>query len=225
MPDEIVGWLFLLICAAVPAALTTYVVHRFQRRQKRKPDRIGSLIATIPDFEPVLRFDQTDKYASLAMDTDTGQFAVILANGSYRVFHFSQLVAVEIERDGTKLELTNRGSPLMGAAVGGALLGPVGLLLGGLSGSKRHEQTVKTIALKIFTSDLHEPVIRVTFFSNLAGCKPDTPEVRVAVATLEQWYGRFRTILAAQGEPFQPQPSTDEARASGRRRRLLTGGS
>ena len=224
MPDEIVGWLFLLICAAVPAGLTTYVVHRFQRRQKRGPDRMGSLIATIPDFEPVLRFDQADKYASLAMDLGTSQFAVILANGSYRVFHFSQLVAVEIERDGTKLELTNRGSQLMGAAVGGALLGPVGLLLGGLSGAKRHEQTVKTIALKIFTNDLHEPVIRVTFFSDLSGCKPDNPVVRAAVATLEQWYGRYRTILATKDEPFQPQPSTDEPRAPGRRRGLLSSG-
>ncbi|RPF70965.1 hypothetical protein EG799_04530 [Aurantiacibacter spongiae] len=224
MPNEIVGWLFLLICAAVPAGLTTYVVLRFQRWQKCKPDRIGGLIATIPDFEPVLRFDQADKYASLAMDPDTNQFAVILVSGSYRVFHFSQLVAVEIERDGTKLELTNRGSQLMGAAVGGALLGPVGLLLGGLSGSKRHEQTVKNIALKIFTNDLHEPVIRVTFFNHLAGCKPNTPEVRMAVATLEQWYGRFRTILAAQSEPFQPQPYTDEPRAPGRGRGLLSSG-
>lgn len=64
---------------------------------------------------------------------------------------------------------TNRGSQLVGGAVGAAALGPVGLLLGGLSGSStttgRSVETrkIKSIKLVIRVSDRKAPVRTFAF--------------------------------------------------------------
>ena len=52
----------------------------------------------------------------------------------------------------------------MGAAVGAVLLGPFGLLLGGLSGSKRQKERVNELSLKVILADHNAPVHRVIFF-------------------------------------------------------------
>ena len=56
----------------------------------------------------------------------------------------------------------------------------------------------------------------------------DTPEVQAAIETLEDWYGRFRTILAAQAKSASPPPSSGPAANNEqpfpRRRGLLSEG-
>lgn len=222
------GAIFLLIIGVIIFALTTYFVGKLQRWWKRKFDPMRNLITDIPDFTPALRFDQGDCFASLLLDPEGHQFAIWRFDGEHRKYEFDQLVAVEIERNGSALELTNRGSQAMGAAVGGALLGPVGLLIGGLTGSKRQEERIKTLVLKIYTNDLHNPVSRVTFFKHPGGRKADAPEVQAAIEMLEDWYGRFRTILAAQAKSASPQPPNEPAASNEqslhRRRGLLSEG-
>lgn len=108
------------------------------------------------------------------------------------------------------------------------LLGPVGLLLGGLTGSKRNEERVKRLSLKLFTSDLHTPVTEVIFFDHPQGVKPDSLLVKTAAQQLDEWHGRFRTILQGNERATSPQrsspPPQDEATqpaSFGRRRGLI----
>jgi hypothetical protein len=51
----------------------------------------------------------------------------------------------------------------MGAAVGEVLLGPLGLLIGGVSGSKRTVQRVSQIGLKIIVDDRVTPIYSIDF--------------------------------------------------------------
>jgi hypothetical protein len=69
------------------------------------------------------------------------------------------------------MQKTNRGGQAVGAAVGAALLGPAGLLLGGLTGSKQNIEQVDKLSLKIYTNDLINPVHEIVFH-NLSGSKP-----------------------------------------------------
>jgi len=99
----------------------------------------------------------------VALNHDSKQIVVGRVT-DHRQLPFSQISAVEIERNGQSLTQTNRGSQVMGAAVGAVLLGPLGLLMGGLTGSKRNKQRVSELALKIIVDDPRAPVHRVVFF-------------------------------------------------------------
>ncbi len=77
---------------------------------------------------------------------------------------WGDISAVEIERNGQSLSQTNRGSQVMGAAVGAVLLGPVGLLMGGLTGSRRQKERVNELSLKVLVDDRTAPVHRIVFF-------------------------------------------------------------
>ena len=212
------GFVFLIILG-----ITTYIFCLpFILRNASRRKAMGRQIASLPAFQPAIRFDQPDEKRVLLLDPASSQLAVTTANGQPRLYGFDQLVAVDVERDGMSLQKTNRGSQMLGAAVGGALLGPVGLLLGGLTGSKRQEERVKRLSLKLFTSDLHTPVTEVIFFDSVSGDRPDSEAVKQAAAQLDEWHGRFRTILQGN-ERATPavSPTPEQANTFGRRRDLL----
>jgi hypothetical protein len=213
------GFMFVIaVLIAMPFVL------RDESLRKEMEEQIEAL----PSFTSALRFDQPDKKLALLLDPESGQFVLAKPKEAPRLYGFDQLIAVDVERDGMSLHKTNRGSQMMGAAVGGALLGPVGLLLGGLTGTKREEERVKRLSLKLVTSDLHTPVTEVIFFDSISGEKPDSTPVKKAAQQLEEWHGRFRTILLGNERAASATPRGQEAPVSqeqpgmfGRRRGLL----
>lgn len=184
---------------------------------KRKS--IEQQLRALPAFASAVRFDQPGQHQTLALDPASEQWAVVGLDSPARVYGFQQLVAVEIEKDGATLEKTNRGSQIAGAAVGSALLGPVGLLIGGLSGSKRHEPTVRRLVLKLYTNDLHTPVCKITFLDHPAGLKASDPQFIEAANWLDEWRARFLTVLRGQQTDAAAAPATEGG--FGRRRSLL----
>ncbi|WP_265562497.1 hypothetical protein [Sphingomicrobium arenosum] len=155
-------------------------------------------LATLPDFSASLvHHAVTGSKNSLALSVDQQKFAILPCEGEPRVFDFDQLVAVEVEQNGSTLTKTNRGSQAAGAAIGGALLGPAGLIVGGLSGSSRQVEKVSSLALKIYTNDLMKPVYTVSFIDlGTASLDANNALLKEHYQNLDEWYGRFRTILA-----------------------------
>lgn len=219
----------MLIWLAVIAAVvfTPFAIYD-SRKRKSQNREMERQIESLPAFSPALRFVQPDMALGLFLDPESCQFAIVRQKQAPRLYDFDQLVAVDVERDGTSLQMTNRGSQMMGAAVGGVLLGGLGLLIGGLTGSKRNEERVKRLSLKLFTNDLHNPVTEVVFFDFPQGVKPDSDLVKLSAQHLDEWYGRFRTILqrnqqSAASVPSQPAASVSPA-TFGRRRGLVAEG-
>lgn len=153
-------------------------------------------ISNIPEFTPDVSEIFPDSSA-LAIDANRKKVAIVdmgLGVRNVGVFEFSDIVAVEVCRDGKSVIKTNRGSQVAGAAVGAILLGPFGLLLGGLTGSKRTEEKISRLSLKIYTNDLGRPVREVAIFSQIPAMKAEVVN-KIYGPKADEWYGRLRVIV------------------------------
>lgn len=162
--------------------------------QSSKQKAQGQALALIPDFIPSVVLNGMSGGAGVAIDATRNKFAISNGPNHASVFNYSDLVSVEVLRNGSSVHQTNRGSQVAGAAVGALLLGPVGLLLGGLTGSKRSSEKINKLSLKIFTTDIVNPVHEIVFF-NGPPSKPDGVLVTMASNELDAWHGRFQTIM------------------------------
>lgn len=115
------------------------------------------------------------------------QRAVVLGTiDRHKAYPWSSLTSVEIIRNGTSITSTNRGSQIMGAAIGDLLLGPVGLILGGATGSKRTVQRISQIGIKIIVDDRSKPIHTADFLRLPgAGADPKNRLVQSAVQRAE----------------------------------------
>lgn len=182
------GWFWLIVIVVVGCAILQSWAQGQQHQEQ------ATALAKIPDFSPAVVHKGLGGGAGLAIDPTANKFAVSYGASNTKVFSFGDLVAVEVLRNGSSLQKTNRGSQVAGAAVGAVLLGPVGLLVGGLTGSKRAIEKVDRLSLKIFTNDLVQPVHEVVFF-DIKGTKPESFAVKHASQELDAWHGRLQTIL------------------------------
>lgn len=161
---------------------------------------IGRKLKSLPDFDPTVSSVQPSLSSALAIDAERRKLAILRASGKTEndwrlsVYAFDDLVAVELVKDGSSITKTHRGSQLAGAAIGGALLGSAGLIVGGLSGSKSQQNMIEKLAIKIYVDDLVFPVQEIVFLHWPNGGIPPH-HAELAIAETEQWYGRLRVIL------------------------------
>lgn len=87
---------------------------------------------------------------------------------------YNQILSTEIIQDGSSVIKTNRTSQVGGAILGNILLGPVGLLLGGLTGSKRTEGNVSQIELRIVINDIKSPTHIINFLNKKTNTSNNT---------------------------------------------------
>lgn len=165
---------------------------------------LQSQLGSLPDFTPSHSYISPTCKNAVAIDTENWKVAIICNLMKFEsetdapiIYNFAELLAVEVVRDDTSIMKVNRGSQLTGAAVGGVLLGPAGMLLGGLSGSKRYEQKVRRLALKIYSSNIVEPVAEVFFLDNPAPGM-DVASAETIIQDLDKWYARLSAVIAQQ---------------------------
>lgn len=136
----------------------------------------------------------------IALAAPTNHFAITSRNHPPLVLEFRDLVAVEVSRNGSTVTSTNRGHQVAGAAVGALVLGPAGLLLGGLTGSRQSTDRTRRLSLKIYIDDLNDPVHEIVFLNAPgSGFRSDSPIVKKAAREMDQWYGRLQAIIHRRG--------------------------
>lgn len=167
-------------------------------------EKLDKQLKAIPDFTPTVSYKSSVCKNAIAIDTQRELIAVLLNPLKIRsleakpsVYPFGDLLAVEVVRNDTSVVKTNRGSQAAGAAVGGVLLGPAGLLLGGLSASKRQEEKIQKLSVKLYTNDLVNPVQEVLFWDG-GSVGVDPSQLQPILSDLDQWYGRLRVIIERQ---------------------------
>lgn len=118
----------------------------------------------------------------------------ISAEGKNCIVPFDKVVSVEVQEDGVTTNKTNRGSQLLGAAVGAAALGGVGAIIGGLSGSSTSKERISKATINIITSLPEFPYIQVKVFHEQPVDRSGFIYSQLT-AELMPWYGRLKAIL------------------------------
>ncbi|WP_156679633.1 hypothetical protein [Sphingomonas profundi] len=113
----------------------------------------------------------------VGVNWETKKIMIGCGLGSTYLMDFRQLRQVALDVNGITVETTNgviktrRGSQMIGGAAGGLLLGPAGLLVGGLSaGSRTSSKTievekVRSVSLNVEIRDRTKPIHTITFFN------------------------------------------------------------
>jgi hypothetical protein len=88
---------------------------------------------------------------------------MLVKHGAPRTIDYADVLSAQLLRDGTVVQRTNRGSQIAGAAIGAALLGPVGLLAGAVTGSKSLNEKISSLTLRILLRS-GQPYADVVFY-------------------------------------------------------------
>jgi len=191
-------WAFWI--GVICIGLSMHLGQREQRRQAKLRDDVAAtrnavVLTRLPDFSGDVIFAGSKSQGAVAIDVSGKRFAVTRPNQKTSIYAFDQLVGVQVEQDGDTVYQTDRGSQLVGAAVGAALAGGAGLIVGGLSASSRSTRAIRRLSLKILTNDVHSPVNEIIFFAHPTGAAPEDIQMKQRAVELDEWYARFRAIL------------------------------
>lgn len=187
--------ILMLIGGVVIAAIVAGIVMGTERKKA-----FETAMASVPGFVPGAHYIGQDGKSGIAMDLNAREICFFTRQGGAYIperISFDSIVSSEIDQDGMTITKTNRGSQLVGAAVGGALLGGVGALMGGLSGSTRAIEKVQRIDLVVTVNDAMAPLRRVRFFE-ANNNSLDSALLKVGCDSAQEWHARISVVLKQQ---------------------------
>lgn len=139
------------------------------------------------------RFREHDKFSEyqlVRLDLDCRRLAVY-RNGDWIILPLSDIMGAEIISEGSTITYTGGRSSFAGAAVGGALFGPAGMIVGGLGGATTSASVthVSDVRLRIFVVDPRNPVIEAPLHrvKRTMGCEP--------MEVAREWVARINAIV------------------------------
>lgn len=112
-----------------------------------------------------------------------------------KVFYYNDLISVEIIEDTVTVSKTNRGSQLIGAGIGGALLGGTGAVIGGLSGKKTGSTEIKNVTLRIVIDDENNSVFDLPFLESKYPIKKTSNQYTKAINSIYSWHSILTKII------------------------------
>ncbi|MBB6124593.1 hypothetical protein [Sphingobium subterraneum] len=186
-------------------------IYRGASRQKRSKDRLALIEELAAQYELDELFVSRQDGSAVGMNFDTRQ--VLLGKiDAMRVLPFSKIMAVEVLSNGVSISKTNRGSQLAGAAVGGLVLGGLGALAGGLTGSRRSRERLGAISLKVAVNDREDPYSQISLFSAGAkGLDAQSPHGQSTMALAERWRAHLINAMEEQDESGSPADTSTNA--------------
>jgi hypothetical protein len=107
---------------------------------------------------------------------------------------FEELASCELLVNGGSVASTNRGSQIVGAGVGAAVLGIPGMIVGGLSSSQSVSHKIASIELRVRVADLDKPAYSFKFLSG-SGPGFDPGAVRITLDLAREWHARLQAII------------------------------
>ena len=154
------------------------------------------------DFDVDDIYIHTKGKTGFAIDTKNSKIMLITPDYQ-KIINYNNLVSVELLENKNTLATTNRGSQIVGTVAGGILLGGVGAVIGGLSGSKSSKDIITKISVRLITDDFYKPNHEVDFMDISVESKGVNRENSIYKNSLDEaikWHSRFSIVLKKEEE-------------------------
>lgn len=176
-------------------------------------EKIASELRTKHGLDEI--FVALEDRAFIGLKFATKQLILGKGRGRDRVYRFSQITSVEVQQDGVTITSTDRGSQLLGGAVGALAFGGLGAVVGGLSGSTKAVSNIRRMSLLVMVDDRSYPAHNICFFDlGQSGTASNTAAVKAGRARVEKFHAHIvNAMRQAQAEvaPLTPTPVVDSA--------------
>lgn len=145
------------------------------------------------------KFLSLNRENGIAIDEHKNKIAFLYKTSekSYQInsYDFSQVIEVEIIKDGETVTRTSKAGLLGGAAVGNLLAGGFGLIAGAMGSNKTSSEKVKQLSIRIILEDLSNPAHKIYFVNTPEAFDQSSEEVVEALQDIDRWYGILTIIM------------------------------
>lgn len=160
---------FIIIILAVVIISIVVVVYQSNKHIENL-DKISLAINKIDGFKTNNIYISPSGKSAIAIDEQDEIICIV--NNEFSFSHllvsYRDILSVEIIEDGESITKTSRSSQLGGALLGTVLLGGVGTIIGGLSGSKKTTGKVNSLFLRIVINNTKNPDKYISFLHSEA---------------------------------------------------------
>lgn len=208
------GLVFLSLFAILP--LSAFVYSYFSRVDPVSTHGVARAAAL--GLEP--GFEVTGEIVGVngsGILVDQKRRRLIVYSDKANVYDMSALMRSEVFEDGGGVSSTVRSSQVLGAAVGAALLGGAGLLLGGLSGKKRNDQVISSVSLGVTVNDASNALTEITFLKIEEPNKPlkrSSPEAKKAIDAVRQAHAVVSVLIRQEDDEAAKALVKEQAKAT-----------
>ncbi|MGV2887900.1 hypothetical protein [Paenibacillus taichungensis] len=161
-------------------------------KQKTHKEKLEEKMLTETNYIPTQQFFNGEVLVSF----DENQEKFLITNlEQNEIINFSDIISCEIMRDDISISKTSRGSQLGGAIIGGALAGGVGAVIGGLSGTQKHESKSKSVYLKVVVDSLSNPTRELYFFKSALYTDNNDYVLKESFKQASNWHDLLSIII------------------------------
>lgn len=164
-------------------------------------------LATSHGFSFTQKIISDDGNTALAIDDKEGRLCLIAKKktgiemlftlphvAKVLLIYSGDLVSAELFEDGSTIQKTSRMSQAGGGLVGGLILGPAGVLIGGLTGKTvTSAGKVKRIDLRLVINDTNRPIYDINFLNSEVD--RDSFRYKNAVKLSRHWLGVMEVLI------------------------------
>lgn len=154
----------------------------------------NAIRAALPEYSATQSYEPAIWESTSGISIDERRMKICLidhtAVNPYRVISYADVLESEVVEDGYSVTKTGRGSQIVRGAIGAAVLGPVGLVVGALSGKKTTKDKISNVDLRVIVKDTVRPIHTIKFL------KEETPKGSFAYKTANENAQRWQAILS-----------------------------
>lgn len=172
-----------------------FIVIIFMLPKEVVEQKLKKNIKRIRDFDATQKILKENESKGILIDSNRHKVALIHGANNIKIYGFKDILGVELIEDGKSLMKTSTSSVAGRAIVGGLFLGPLGAVVGGVTGKKSEEERVMEISLNILLNDTQNSIYSYTFLKKSNGVKKDSLEYKQAMEKAKKWHANIKVVI------------------------------